>query len=111
MRNKLYTIIFGFLAVPLAVYAQDLEGFLNGTVAGIINSVIQFLIVLVSLVFIAGVIKYIFSAGDAEKAAEARHFVVFSLVGLVLIFVFWGLVNVVINSLGLDNTPPSLPNF
>ncbi|MDA1335181.1 MAG: hypothetical protein O2794_04190 [bacterium] len=111
--NKLKKVLpWALMLAPLAVYAQsDIEGFLNGTIVGIINSVIAFLIVVASLIFIFGVIKYITAAGDAEKTAEARSFVIYALIGLVVIFVFWGLVNVIINSLGLSNDPPPRTTF
>lgn len=102
----------GFALLPLAALAQgsgDIQGFLGGTLTNIITTIISFLLVVAALIFIFGVIKYIAAGGDAEKTKEARSFIIFALVGLVLIFVFWGLVRVVVNSLGLDNAVPEDP--
>lgn len=101
----------GFALLPFAALAQgqDINSFLNTRLAGIIGNIISFLLVVAALIFIFGVIKYIAAGGDAEKTKEARGFIIFALVGLVIIFVFWGLVRVVVSSLGLNNTTPPNP--
>ena len=101
---------FALMAAPAAAFAagETIDSFLGTTLTGIINTIIQFLLVVAALIFIFGVIKYIAAGGDADKTKEARGFIIFALVGLVMIFVFWGLVRVVVSSLGLDNSTPTI---
>lgn len=88
-----------------------IDTFFTTTLPNILIVVINFLLLVASLIFIFGIIKYIQAAEDTEKIEEARRFIIFSLVGLVMIFIFWGLVRVAVSSLGLDNTIPPVPQF
>lgn len=104
-------------ALPLAGIANEANGnpaiqdFLEGTLLNIINITIRFLIAVATLIFIATMVYYISAGGDAEKTKEARRFIIFALVGLVLIITVWGIVNVIVNSLYLNPNPPKPPQF
>ena len=95
------------VVAPIAASAVTFDYFVNTTLTGFINTTIKFLIALATLIFIIGVVKYIISGGDAEKTADARRFIIFAIVGLVLIIVIWGVVNIIIDSLGVDKRPPT----
>jgi len=53
-------------------------------------------------VFVYGIIKYIASAGDAQKEKEARGYIVYGLIGLFVLVAFWALVTVVTSTFGLE---------
>ena len=92
---------------PVAAGAVTFDQFVGQTLTGFINTTIKFLIALATLLFIIGVVRYIFAGGSAEKTEEARRFIIFAIVGLALIVVIWGVVNIVVSSLGTDNTAPT----
>ncbi len=80
----------------------------------IIDTVVVPLIFSVAfIVFIWGVFRYfIAGAGDEEKRKEGRNFITWGLIGFFLMFAVWGIVNLLINSLGFDTrTRPVLPLF
>lgn len=72
-------------------------------IIGIINTVIVPLIfALAFLVFVWGVLKYfIFSGGDEGKRSEGRQFVLWGILGMVVLLSVWGFVNIVLSTLGI----------
>lgn len=108
--RKYLVVIFPAL-LPLAAGAVEINTFFSTTLTDVVKTVINFLLIVASLIFIFGVIKYIQAAEDTEKLEEARRFIIFTLVGLIIIFIFWGLVRVVVTSLQLNNEIPLVPQF
>lgn len=71
-------------------------------IVGIINTVIvPVIFALAFLVFIWGLFKFVRDAGDDTKRAEGRQFILWGLLGLVLLFSVWGFVNLLLSTLGI----------
>jgi len=72
-------------------------------VIGVINTVvIPVIFALVFAVFMWGIVKYFFLNVDDEKARESgRQFALWGILGLVVLFSVWGLVNILLSTLGL----------
>lgn len=86
------------------------------TILYIINYVlVPVLFALAFIVFLYGiVVKYIFSAGDAEKVKDGHKLILWGLIAFVVMISLWGLVNVIANTFGLYGvsappTPRSYP--
>ncbi|MDO8600595.1 MAG: hypothetical protein Q7R73_03175 [bacterium] len=96
------------LAFPLVVLAD-----LNDTIAqfqGYALQAINFLLVLATLVFLWGILKYITAGGDAAKVAEARSYIIWGIVGLAVMASVWAIINYLketLNIQGGDNTIPT----
>ncbi len=75
----------------------------------LINAIIPFLVGLAVLVIIWGVFNYISGAGDEEKRAQAKQYIIWGVVGVFIMLSVWGLVNVLANTFVLDETPDSAP--
>ena len=112
---KAYRIAGFILAVLLPLYAsadiESFKGFVEDTLLDIANAVIVVLFAIATLVFIYGIIRYIGAGGDAEAIKKARSFIIWSVVGLVLILGVWGVATFVAESLFGDiqaqpTTPP-----
>ncbi len=75
----------------------------TGTVIGFINDwLVPVLIAIAFIVFLWGVFNYfILGAADADKRKEGREFVLWGIIGFVIIFSLWGLVNLVSDTIGL----------
>jgi hypothetical protein len=76
----------------------------------LINQVIPFVITLALLVFLWGILQYILST-DADKRGEARGYMIYGIIGLFVMVSVWGLVNIIVRSLSLDNTAPLAPGL
>jgi len=62
--------------------------------------------------FLIGVFQFIKAAGDAAGKSEGRNKIIYGIVGLAVMASVYGLVNILVNTVGPDNrpiTPPSLP--
>lgn len=108
--KKYYKYLIGSAAwlLPMLVLAagEQLKTLL-GNINSAINLIIPFLLGLAGLVFIWGVFQFITSAGDEEKRKSGRDFIIYGLVGFVIMVGFWGLVNILINVFGLGAAPPT----
>jgi TM2 domain-containing membrane protein YozV len=96
------------IVTPALLFAQDFSSIDNAldTVSDFINRLIPFLIGLAVLFFIYGLIKFVSAGGDPGKQEEARNTIIW---GIIIIFVMvsvWGLVNVLVNTFGLENQVP-----
>lgn len=69
----------------------------------ILGALLPFLIALGVLYFVFGVVQYMI-ASDEEAKASGRNRVVFGIIGLAVIVGMWGLVRIVTNTFGLNNT-------
>ena len=99
-------------SAPIWVYAAGLATSPSGTaletllrnILGFINTVaIPFIIGIGFMVFVWGMFQY-FIAGGANQDAQAKgkSLMIYATLGFVLIIVFWGIVNLLATSTGLE---------
>lgn len=83
-------------------FAQFIGDGTSGVI-GVLNLVV--VPVIFSLAFAAfvwGVVSYFFLRGGEEaKRAEGRLFIMWGLIGLVVLFSVWGFVNILLSTLGI----------
>ncbi|MBY0309619.1 hypothetical protein K2Q16_00505 [Patescibacteria group bacterium] len=74
--------------------------------------VIPFLLGIAFLIFVINMIRFfVIKGGDEKSHDNAKAQIVYSLAAFILIFVFWGVVEILTTSLGLDVTPPPCPDY
>ncbi|KKW19109.1 MAG: hypothetical protein UY62_C0083G0002 [Parcubacteria group bacterium GW2011_GWF2_50_9] len=105
--------------LPLAAFASSIGGGDTTTVNtevtdlprlfielnAIINTIIPFIVGLAVFIIIWGVFTYIAGAGDEEKRATAKSFIIWGVVGVFIMLSIWGLVNILVNSINLRKRP------
>jgi hypothetical protein len=103
-------IIIGSSAflVPVVVFAQLTIGEKNLTgVLKFINNILNTatgLIVALAVVYVLwGIFEYV-KAGDDDKRTEGRNKMVYGIIGIAVMVSLWGLVKVITNTFGLDNS-------
>ncbi len=109
------------LAFPYVTFALTLAspaasaGNPNKTLRDVIDIVIQYfqvfiilIIALAVLTFVWNVYNYFFKA-DLDNKKEAGLYVMYSVIGFFVILSVWGLVNILRNSIKLNNDQPELP--
>ncbi len=81
------------LLFPVVVYAQDVTTIL-GNVNRAINRTVTVLIVLATIVFMWGIIKYILSKGPDDQA-KAKQMMLWGIIGLAVIIAAWGFATII----------------
>jgi uncharacterized membrane protein (GlpM family) len=87
----------GIATAPLIAAAQGaFEGFVDTVSAGL-NTIIIFLFLVATVIFLWGVVRYIAAGGDEEKTKEARSMIIWGIIFLAVMVAVWGFVNIVLD--------------
>ena len=98
-----YILTFAFLILPtLAQAASSVQKAVPSILKFFNTSVIPFLIGIGFLFFVINVVRYFIIGGTTDDGKKkAKNLAIYSVAALVVLTIFWGLVNVIANSLGL----------
>ncbi len=80
-----------------------LNAFLAKVVTQIINPIILLLSAGAFVVFLWGVFEFIKEAGDEGKRAEGKQAILWGLIGLVIIFGAYGIINLALGTFSLPD--------
>lgn len=78
-----------------------LNAFLGKVVVEIINPIILLLAASAFVVFLWGIFEFIKNAGDENARVEGRRAIFWGLIGLVIIFGAYGIINVALGTFGI----------
>jgi hypothetical protein len=83
---------------------KDFIGSGSTGIVGLLNTIaVPVIFALSFLVFVWGVLNYLFlHGGNEEKRAEGRQFILWGVLGMVILFSVWGLVNMLLSTLGIS---------
>jgi hypothetical protein len=102
------------VASPLVAFAQtgSLQELLNG-VGGFFNAiVIPFLLAIAFLVFVVNAIRFfVFTSTTDDGKKNAKNLAIYGVATFVVILSFWGLVNLLVQGIGLGNGRPVSPDY
>jgi len=110
-------IIATFLLLPFVSFAQDtsticrtitgggLVGLFNCAI-GLVEYVIDIIIILAFFYFLWGVMVFIKNAEDQTKRAEGRQRMIWGVVALFVMVSVWGLVQILTNTFGFSSATP-----
>jgi predicted membrane channel-forming protein YqfA (hemolysin III family) len=76
---------------------------LSEKVIELINMSISVIISLAVVGFIWGIVKFMFNAGNEKARTEARAFMLYGVLTLFVMTSLWGFVNLLSDTLGLEN--------
>lgn len=93
-----------------SINMQYLLGYKTG-ISGVINNIlVPVLIAIAFLVFVWGIYKaFIQNAASESEKGEGRKFAMWGVIGFVLIFSLWGLVNIVRQTLNFEQAGSTAP--
>ena len=82
----------------------------TGVFKRVTNTILYIVGIIAVIMLIIGGIKYVVSGGDAKKVTDAKNTVLYAIIGLVVCFLAFAIVNFVISALPSStssNTPPA----
>lgn len=80
---------------------EVINQFLDKVVVQIINPIILLLAASAFVVFLWGVFEFVAHAADETKRKEGRSAIMWGLIGLVIIFGAYGIINIVLGTFGV----------
>lgn len=87
---------------------NTLGGLFNYVTCIIENSVIPMIFALAIVLFIWGVVQYVINDSEEGKKEKGKLFMVWGIIGLVVMTSVWGIVKVVGNTFGLKTVIPKV---
>jgi len=117
--------LFAVVVVPISVFAQDpglvqQQGQQGGSASGLggvlqefgglVRVLIPIVIGLGVLVFLFGILRYVLASDDAGKS-QGRTFMLWGIIALFVMVSVWGLVNILQQTLKLQNITPTAPGI
>lgn len=100
-------LALGILIVPVVASAQtslSFADFVTNIVQFVNDYVIKLLYAIAFVGFVWGLFKYFFlESADEHKRSEGRQFVLWGLIGLVVLFTVWSLVNMLLRTFSLGS--------
>ena len=92
----------------------DFSGLRNLTIGGIVSGLIRLVLVIAALVFffilVIGGIRWIASGGDKAQTENARNQITAALVGLVIVFAAWAIVQLINTFFGINIFELTIPS-
>ncbi len=72
----------------------------QGGIVGIVNGqIIPLLFALAFIFFMINIVRYVFIEGGDEGRKKGRDAMIYGMIGLVLLFSIWGILNLLLNTL------------
>lgn len=104
------------LAQSINIGATEQFSVLNNvTIASVISAIIVIVLVIAAIIFffmlVLGGIKWITSGGDKAQTESARNQITAALIGLVIVFAAWAIVNLVSTFFGVNIFQLNIPNI
>jgi len=83
-------------------YADAFDTVLFRINANIVNPAIEFAFIIATVIFLWGVFQFIAGANDKDKRQEGKDHILWGIVGFVIMFGVYGIINILANSLGVS---------
>src|ERR1700679_2129414 len=104
--------IFLLPAVALAQYSITNSTSLFNTVRSLLNQIIPILIAFTVVYILWGIFQSFVKGSEEERTAGHKK-ILYGIIALFIMISIWGLVNILVNTTGLNNTIPTnqIPNL
>jgi len=111
--KKITYLLLGLLLFPTAASAQgSLNTFFINLLTFFDTVLIPFMFGMAFLVFVINAIRFfVFQGNNEEGRGKAKSLVLYSILAFVLLVVFWGIVNMINDGLGLEGCSQPMSDY
>ncbi len=96
--KKILLAIAAFALVPVSAHAASLKELTQDIVELVNTSVVPLFYALAFLLFIYGMVRFFFFGGE-ENRAKGKTFMLWGIIGFVVMFSVWGIVRLLMTAL------------
>ncbi len=113
MKHVYFAIIALLTLTPQLTFAQGTIQKLLVNIPTFFNNIlIPFFFGIAFLFFVINVVRYFVIGGSSEEGRDkAKNLIIYSIAAFVFIIIFWGIVNLLTTSLGLQGKDQPCPDF
>lgn len=100
--KKIAIIAPSLLLLPFVTYAQSAQSLITGFTKFLSTAAIPFLLGVAFLFFVVNGVRYFVLGSSNEDGREkAKALAIYGVLAFVIIIIFWGLVNILVDGIGL----------
>lgn len=114
MKAYQYIFLTSLTLVPALTFAAtpSLQKLLTNILLFINSTLIPFLFGIAFLFFAINVVRYfVAGAGNKDVREDAKNVALYSVMAFVFLVIFWGIVNMLVSSSGLQGDPAPCPDY
>lgn len=115
MKHPINLLLFlsTILLLPSpALAARKLQDYLSEIVSFINNIIIPFIFAIAVLFFFVNITRYyIIEGADAYSREQAKKYALYAIIALVFITSIWGIIGLVMSSIGLNRNSAVCPDY
>lgn len=86
----------------MIAYADKFDDVLYKVNINLINPAIEFAFIIATVIFLWGVFQFIMGAADKDKRQEGKDHILWGIVGFLIMFGVYGIINILSNTLGVS---------
>jgi len=119
--KRIFLLAFSLVVLPLLTFAQaavpatggnGLQNFFKNLLAFISDKLIPFLIAAAFLLFVINAVRYfVIQSAEEEGRENAKNLALYSVLAFVFLILFWGMVNLLTSSIGLQGKSAPTPDY
>ena len=105
---KIKNIVFMGIVLPFLAFAQaasNIEDQLANLNTILRDQLIPMLIVLATVVFMVGILRYVAAGGDEEKVKAGRNMMIFGVIALTVMVSVWGIAKILVETFDVGGQP------
>ncbi|MEZ4195065.1 MAG: hypothetical protein R3B53_01565 [Candidatus Paceibacterota bacterium] len=112
MKKSLLTLTASLLVFPVLVSAQTIQTMLTNLPVFFNTVIIPFLFGMAFLVFVINAVRFFIIEGSNEDGRKkAKSLAIYSITAFVFLVIFWGLVNMLVKTTGLDGRTAPVSDY